>query len=111
MNRLNEALELLGKMVAIPSVEGAEKEMGDFLSEYTASLGMTVEKQIVEENRSNIIARVQIGKGAKQFCSTLIWMWCLREMAGIPIHTSWLSKEIKRTAGDPPMRKELLQLS
>ncbi|MEA4849741.1 MAG: M20 family metallopeptidase [Clostridiaceae bacterium] len=65
MNRLNEALELLGKMVAIPSVEGAEKEMGDFLSEYTASLGMTVEKQIVEENRSNIIARVQIGKGGK----------------------------------------------
>lgn len=65
MNRLNEAIALLGKMVAIPSVEGDEKEMGDFLAEYTAGLGMTVEKQIVEGDRSNIIARVQIGKGGK----------------------------------------------
>ena len=65
MDRLNEALGLLGKMVAIPSVEGTEKEMGDFLAEYTERLGMTVEKQVVEGDRSNIIARVQIGKGGK----------------------------------------------
>ncbi len=65
MDRINEAIELLRKMVAIPSVEGKEKAVGDFLAEYAASLGMTVEKQIVEGDRANVIAKIKIGKGGK----------------------------------------------
>ena len=65
MTRLEEALELLRQMVEIPSTEGNEKAMGDFLEAYTRSLGMEVEKQVVEGDRANIIARVTVGKGGK----------------------------------------------
>ena len=65
MEILGEALELLKKMVAIPSVEGQEAEMGNLVAEYTASLGMEVEKQEVEPGRCNVIARVKIGSGGK----------------------------------------------
>lgn len=65
MEVLQEALELLEKMVAIPSVEGQEKEMGELVANYTEALGMTVEKQVVEGDRFNVIARAQIGTGGK----------------------------------------------
>ena len=65
MELLQEAMELLEKMVAIPSVEGQEKEMGDLVAAYTEALGMTVEKQMVEEGRYNVIARAKIGNGGK----------------------------------------------
>lgn len=65
MNVLEEALELLEKMVRIPSVEGQELEMGNLVEKFTSSLGMKVEKQEVEEGRYNVIAKIQIGKGGK----------------------------------------------
>lgn len=65
MTQVNEALKLLEKMVNIPSIGGNEKAMADFLEEYTRSLGMEVERQIVEVGRDNIIARSQIGNGGK----------------------------------------------
>lgn len=65
MRGINDALGLLSKMVAIPSVEGAEKEMSDFLFKYTNNIGMNVERQCVEKDRFNIIANIQIGKGGK----------------------------------------------
>ncbi len=65
MELLQEALELLEKMVAIPSVEGQEKEMGELIAAYTESIGMTVERQTVEGDRFNVIAKIQIGKGGK----------------------------------------------
>lgn len=65
MSRLEEALDLLAGMVAIPSVEGQEKAAGDFIAAYARSLGMEVELQEVEPDRNNVIARVKIGKGGK----------------------------------------------
>lgn len=65
VNGLEEAINLLGKLVAFPSTEGNEKEIGDFLANYAAEIGMTVEKQLVEEDRNNVIAKVKIGKGGK----------------------------------------------
>lgn len=65
MELLQEALSLLTRMVAVPSVEGQEKAMGDLVADYTEKLGMTVERQVVEGDRFNVIARATIGKGGK----------------------------------------------
>lgn len=65
MGVLNEALVLLEKMVSIPSVEGQEKEMGELVAEFTADLGMEVEKQEVEPGRFNVVAKAAIGNGGK----------------------------------------------
>ncbi len=65
MKVLEEALELLGKMVQIPSVEGKELQMGNLVAEFTASMGMEVKKQEVEKDRFNVIAEIQIGNGGK----------------------------------------------
>lgn len=65
MGTIHEALSLLESMVAIPSVEGQEKAMGDFLADHCRGLGMEVTKQVVEGDRANVIAKVTVGTGGK----------------------------------------------
>lgn len=65
MSKVDQALELLGKMVAVPSVEGKEADMAPLLAGYARGLGMAVELQEVEPGRLNVIARATIGKGGK----------------------------------------------
>ena len=48
--------ELTKQLMAIPSVTGAEKEVGEFLARELASRGYRVEKQQVEPERYNILA-------------------------------------------------------
>src|SRR4051812_17286347 len=48
--------ELTKQLMAIPSVTGTEKEVGDFLARELTSRGYSVEKQTVEGDRSNVLA-------------------------------------------------------
>ena len=48
--------ELTRKLIDIPSVTGEEAAVSAFLASYLEGLGYTVEKQLVEENRFNVIA-------------------------------------------------------
>ncbi|MDY6778548.1 MAG: M20/M25/M40 family metallo-hydrolase [Candidatus Nanohaloarchaea archaeon] len=48
--------ELLTELVAIPSVSGEEAELASFLADLLEGEGFDVERQRVEEGRSNIIA-------------------------------------------------------
>lgn len=65
MSKLGQALELLERMVAVPSVEGREAGMTTLLANYMRGLGMEVELQEVEPERLNVIAKVKIGEGGK----------------------------------------------
>ena len=64
MEKYSEAFELLEKMVAIPSTEGNEHDMGELVYNYVTALGMKAHKQTVEGDRFNVIATAQIGNGA-----------------------------------------------
>ena len=64
MEKYSEAFELLEKMVAIPSTEGNEHDMGELVYNYVTTLGMKAHKQTVEGDRFNVIATAQIGNGA-----------------------------------------------
>ncbi len=59
--------ELTNKLMAIPSVTGSEREVGEFLSSRLVELGYKVERQNVAENRFNIIALA--GDPAVVFCT------------------------------------------
>jgi len=50
-------------MVTVPGTEGNEYEMGNLVYDYVTSIGMTAKKQMVEDNRFNVIATAQIGNG------------------------------------------------
>ncbi len=63
MENKTEALALLEKLVSFPSTEGNEFEVGEFIYEYTKSLGMKARKQLVEENRYNVSATGEVGNG------------------------------------------------
>jgi acetylornithine deacetylase len=47
--------ELTKQLISIPSVTGAEREVGDFLSSHLGSLNYRVERQQVEKDRFNVI--------------------------------------------------------
>jgi acetylornithine deacetylase len=48
--------ELTQHLMSIPSVTGAEREVGEFLSSHLAALNYRVERQQVENDRFNVIA-------------------------------------------------------
>src|SRR5207247_2105318 len=48
--------ELTKHLMSIPSVTGAEREVGEFLSSHLASLSYRVERQQVENDRFNVLA-------------------------------------------------------
>jgi acetylornithine deacetylase len=66
--------ELLAELVAIPSVnpmgrpvaegEPFERALTDFLEQWFTRIGLTVERQTVEPNRDNIVARLEGSVGA-----------------------------------------------
>ena len=74
MEKYSEAFELLEKMVAIPSTEGNEHDMGELVYNYVTALGMKAHKQTVEGDRFNVIATAQIGNGAGK---TVVLTWTL----------------------------------
>ena len=59
--------ELTKKLISIPSVTGMEREIGEFLSSYLASLGYRVERQDVTGDRFNVMAFA--GDGRIMFCT------------------------------------------
>ena len=65
MDYLQEALALLGELVAIPSVstEPAERDIGEYVARYCEALDMRVERQYIDERRFNVIARAKVGAG------------------------------------------------
>lgn len=93
MKLLEEALALLAKMVAIPSVEGQEKAMGELVAEYTEALGMSVERQTVEGDRFNVIARAKIGKGGKTVVLN-------SHMDVVPAADGWITDPYTLTRGE-----------
>ena len=49
-------IELTRALIDIPSLSGEEAKVGQFLLSYLERLGYNVERQVVEDNRANIIA-------------------------------------------------------
>src|SRR5215813_10536054 len=54
--------ELTNKLMSIPSVTGAEREIADFLSSYLESLAYRVERQNVAGDRYNVFAFAGAGR-------------------------------------------------
>jgi len=48
--------ELTMKLMAIPSVSGSEREVGDYLFAHLNEVGYRVERQVVEQGRFNVLA-------------------------------------------------------
>jgi len=63
------AFELTKRLMAIPSVTGTEREIGEFLVEHLSALGYRVEKQRVAPDRFNVFAFA--GDGRVMFCTHL----------------------------------------
>lgn len=61
-------IELTRTLIDIPSPTGDEREVSDFLFSYLESLGYNVERQEVEDGRSNLIATLE--KPARVVLST-----------------------------------------
>ncbi len=93
MEILEEALELLGQMVEIPSTEGQEEKMGELVARYAESLGMSVEKQEVEKGRFNVIAKASIGKGGKTVVLN-------SHMDVVPAADGWDTEPYRLTRGE-----------
>ncbi len=52
----HSAFDLTKQLMTIPSVTGSEGEVGTFLGSHLSGEGYRVERQVVEEGRSNVIA-------------------------------------------------------
>lgn len=65
MDYRKEAVALLSDLVAIPSVstEPGERDIGEYVARFGEALGMEVERQYIDDNRFNVIARAKIGTG------------------------------------------------
>jgi acetylornithine deacetylase len=61
--------ELTKRLMAIPSVTGTEREVGEFLISHLSSLGYRVERQHVTGDRFNVFAFA--GDGRVMFCTHL----------------------------------------
>src|SRR5215470_2546553 len=61
--------ELTKRLLAIPSVTGTEREIGEFLHSHLTSLGYRVERQHVAGDRFNLFAFA--GEGRVMFCTHL----------------------------------------
>src|SRR5215470_5037329 len=61
--------ELTKRLLAIPSVTGTEREIGEFLFSHLSSLGYRVERQPVAGDRFNVFAFA--GEGRVMFCTHL----------------------------------------
>src|SRR5437870_4747411 len=59
--------ELTKQLMAIPSVTGTEREVGEFLSKHLSALGYRVERQNVAGDRFNVFAFA--GEGRVMFCT------------------------------------------
>jgi len=59
--------ELTKQLMAIPSVTGTEREIGEFLLEHLSTLGYRVERQKVTPDRFNVLAFA--GDGRVMFCT------------------------------------------
>jgi len=57
--RESEIVELLKKLIKIPSVSGEEGEIAEFLASYLRKIGMDVGLQEVGSSRSNVIAKIK----------------------------------------------------
>jgi len=66
---MTNPFDLTKQLMAIPSVTGTEKEIGEFLSTHLSSLGYRVERQSVAGNRFNLFAFA--GAGRVMFCTHL----------------------------------------
>jgi len=64
-----DPFELTKRLIAIPSVTGTEREIGEFLSAHLLSLGYRVERQNVAGDRFNVFAFA--GDGRVMFCTHL----------------------------------------
>ena len=67
MKPVVSVFELTKQLMAIPSLTGAEKEVGDFLALELEARGYRVETQQVEEDRFNVLATV--GEPAVMLCT------------------------------------------
>jgi acetylornithine deacetylase len=72
--------ELTKRLMAIPSVTGTEREIGEFLFGHLGSLGYRVERQNVSGDRFNVFAFA--GEGRVMFCTHLDTV----PPATIPVH-------------------------
>lgn len=54
----NDPIELLKKLISIPSVTGTEAEVGTFLAEYLSQLKFEVQKIPVDGERFNVLATI-----------------------------------------------------
>ena len=64
-----DPFELTRRLIAIPSVTGTERQIGEFLSAHLVSLGYRVERQSVAGDRFNLFAFA--GEGRVMFCTHL----------------------------------------
>ena len=61
----DEMLDLLKKMVAVPSLDGQEAGVADLVYSFTTSIGMEAVLAEVLSQRANVIAQKKLGAGGK----------------------------------------------
>lgn len=62
-----DEIEFLKKLISINSISGNEKEIGDFIIDYTKALGYSMKRQKVSRKRYNLI----LEKGEGERCLIL----------------------------------------
>lgn len=65
LSGLQEILSVLEQMIGIPSTEGEEQPLSDYIANYASLLGMDVSQPEVFPGRCNVIAEKEFGKGGK----------------------------------------------
>jgi acetylornithine deacetylase len=66
----NELIRMAREIVEIPSPTGQEKAVADYIAEKFQSLGLRVQMQEVEPNRSNVICTFKGSGGGKSLMLT-----------------------------------------
>jgi acetylornithine deacetylase/succinyl-diaminopimelate desuccinylase family protein len=83
-------LDLLKKMVAVPSMDGKEAGVAKLVYEFTTKIGMTAHFEEVLPERSNVIATKQLGSGGKTVVLNT-------HMDVVPVGDGWVSDPFQLT--------------
>lgn len=90
---IQEILEVLECMIKIPSVEGKEQPLSDYIADYTSALGMEVLQPEALPGRCNVIAKRSFGKGGKTVVLNA-------HMDVVPVAEGWKTDPFKMTVVD-----------
>lgn len=94
MNTNNKLmLDLLQKMVAIPSMDGKEAGVAQLVYEFTRQIGMSAHFEEVLPERSNVIATSRLGSGGKTVVLNT-------HMDVVPVGDGWLTDPFQLTLKD-----------